>query len=600
MAKKIEELIVELNADVSGLQSKLKLATTEVEGFSKKSQGAVGRFRSTMGAAGRAVFSFQGALAAAGLVGFTKNIIDAQIELQRMEARMLGAVGSTEVAAEALRFASSEADRLGLRVQDVTNGFAQFSAAALRTGLNFGEVKDIFSAVSEAARSMQLSAADNSLVFQALSQIASKGVVSMEELRQQLGERMPIALGAAAKGLGVTTQELNKMVESGTLLSQDFLPAFARGLREETTPVADTFQNSLNRLNNAFFGLRTAIGGGEFMSPFNRAVQELTKIMENPALIGGLKDFALFLGQIAEAAVKATSAVVSFTTGLSGLIKGGTTNILEALGLADPSVQLAEKFNTEERQKLVEEIQRQRDTIQADLAALQEEQVGAGLEIGAGGGGAFDDFTLGNKIEKITEEQQILIDLEKEANKKRLKEKLDFERKVSQFQQAGAMQRVGIIGKEIQSMIGTAASGNKSLFQLQKVAAIAQATLQARESVISAYNFGTRIGGPPVGAAFAGVAAAAQAANIAQLASTSFGGGGGVSGGGGGGAGAIPQQQTNEAGGPIGGSFESQRQQVVNINLGDSEIFSRQFIRETLLPAINDAVGDGAKLVVQN
>ena len=48
----------------------------------------------------------------------------------------------------------------------------------------------------------------------ALAQMASKGTVSMEELRQQLGDRLPGALGLAAKGLGITEQELIKLVSA--------------------------------------------------------------------------------------------------------------------------------------------------------------------------------------------------------------------------------------------------------------------------------------------------------------------------------------------------------------------------------------------------
>ena len=49
----------------------------------------------------------------------------------------------------------------------------------------------------------------------ALAQMASKGKVSMEELRQQLGESMVRAMAEVARGMGVTTEALIKMVENG-------------------------------------------------------------------------------------------------------------------------------------------------------------------------------------------------------------------------------------------------------------------------------------------------------------------------------------------------------------------------------------------------
>ena len=53
----------------------------------------------------------------------------------------------------------------------------------------------------------------------------------------------------------------------------------------------------------------------------------------------------------------------------------------------------------------------------------------------------------------------------------------------------------------------------------------------------SSYAAGAKVGGPPLGAAYAATAAIAQLANLASIKSTAFGGGGGggSSGGGGGG-----------------------------------------------------------------
>jgi tape measure domain-containing protein len=47
-------------------------------------------------------------------------------------------------------------------------------------------------------------------IFKALEQMLSKGNVQAEELRGQLGERLPGAIYFSAKALGVTTRELNK------------------------------------------------------------------------------------------------------------------------------------------------------------------------------------------------------------------------------------------------------------------------------------------------------------------------------------------------------------------------------------------------------
>lgn len=54
----------------------------------------------------------------------------------------------------------------------------------------------------------------------------------LEELKGQLSESLPSAVGIAAKAMGVTTQELFKMMEKGELVASDFLPKFTKTLRE--------------------------------------------------------------------------------------------------------------------------------------------------------------------------------------------------------------------------------------------------------------------------------------------------------------------------------------------------------------------------------
>lgn len=62
----------------------------------------------------------------------------------------------------------------------------------------------------------------------AFSQMASKGVVSMQELKLQLGNALPGALQVAAKGMGVTQKKLIEMVESGEVSADQMIDAFIK------------------------------------------------------------------------------------------------------------------------------------------------------------------------------------------------------------------------------------------------------------------------------------------------------------------------------------------------------------------------------------
>ena len=83
-----------------------------------------------------------------------------------------------------------------------------------------------------------MSSEDAHLSYLALSQMMSKGKVSSEELRRQLGERMPIAMEAMARAVGVTIQELDGLLKAGKLLSKDVMMPFVKEM-ENMLPTVD-------------------------------------------------------------------------------------------------------------------------------------------------------------------------------------------------------------------------------------------------------------------------------------------------------------------------------------------------------------------------
>ena len=72
---------------------------------------------------------------------------------------------------------------------------------------------------------------------------------------------------------------------------------------------------------------------------------------------------------------------------------------------------------------------------------------------------------------------------------------------------------------------------SRKMFELTKAARLAEAAINVPSTVMKAYEFGTGIGGPIVGAAMGAAALAAQLSQLKAIQSASFGGG--SSGGGG-------------------------------------------------------------------
>ena len=159
----------------------------------------------------------------------TGGVIDAGLAMEQI-GQQYGAVFGDRAAAQ-LAFVREESDRLGLNFRDMAASYGAFSAAARGTGVE-DEARRIFVAVTETARVLGMSEDQTRGVFRALEQMASKGNVQAEELRGQLGERLWGAFNLAAEAMGITTGELNEMLESGDVLAGDLLPKLATKLEE--------------------------------------------------------------------------------------------------------------------------------------------------------------------------------------------------------------------------------------------------------------------------------------------------------------------------------------------------------------------------------
>jgi tape measure domain-containing protein len=143
-----------------------------------------------------------------------------------LRASLLAASGGAQQAAKDFEFIKNLSKEMGVGLSVVADGYRQIGAAARASGVPSSEINSQFKQMTKLARAFGLTAADSSLVMLAFQQMISKGVVSSEELRRQLGERLPGAVPQAAKALGVTTLQLDKMLRSGKVLTKDFLPKF--------------------------------------------------------------------------------------------------------------------------------------------------------------------------------------------------------------------------------------------------------------------------------------------------------------------------------------------------------------------------------------
>lgn len=209
-------------------------------------------------------------------VSIVPSVVRASIEMDRIEGRLRAATGSSTAAKAEFKFVADESDRLGLNLQEAAAGYARVAAAAKGTNLEGQATRDIFKGIAEASAALRLSAAETGGVLYAVEQIISKGKLSSEELRRQLGDRLPGAFQLAATAMGVTTAELDEMLQQGLIPADEFLRRFSDTLTTrfggEAAEAAKSLAGQIERLKSQVFQLLDAIGNTGIIDAFASAV----------------------------------------------------------------------------------------------------------------------------------------------------------------------------------------------------------------------------------------------------------------------------------------------------------------------------------------
>jgi tape measure domain-containing protein len=226
-----------------------------------------------------------------------KEMITASLQMERISMSMNAVADNATLAAREIQYIREESERLGLVFNDATVEYIKFAAAAKNTSIEGEQTRKIFTGMSEAITALKLSTMDANLIYMAMTQMISKGKVSMEELRRQMGERLPGAIRLAAEGMGMTTMELIKQIEAGKVMAYDLLPKLAERLHETygqaALQAAQGGQAAINRFTNAVFETKAAMGDS-LMPVLTDVLSLIKQIMPYiTQFVGGIKILAI-------------------------------------------------------------------------------------------------------------------------------------------------------------------------------------------------------------------------------------------------------------------------------------------------------------------
>lgn len=261
---------------------------------------------------------------------WTKAILDANGELERMAA-LLGGMSTKFTLAERMEEANEQmlhfldlAGRSPFTLQQLAKSAVKFKSVGLDPMASGFEA--LVDAVANFGGNDQI--LDRAGV--AIQQMAGKGVISMEELRQQLGEAVPTAMVQMARAVGLSVREFQKMVSEAKVSA---LPALDGLFREmdrsfggSSERMMQTWVGMLQRFQTEFQKFLLNIGSAGFFQQAKVSLQEFSDLLSSD----NAKIFAYRMGLALTAFAKFVGEVAKFVVNYGPLM----LKIISAIGVA--------------------------------------------------------------------------------------------------------------------------------------------------------------------------------------------------------------------------------------------------------------------------
>ena len=305
----------QLTADIARLDAQMRKAGTGTTGFKSKLGGiakgagavaAGGIFGGVEGIAGAGIgLALSGGNPAGAAIGAAVGaqvgmvrqsvgeiaVYNAALERQRKALKLV--INDLGKYNKSQQFLATTSKKLAIPQDVIVRQFTSLTASVVGAGKSVSDAEKVFKSIAAGIRGTGGNLEDMKAAMRATSQVFSKGKVSAEELRQQLGERLPGAFTLFADSMDKTPAELDKALEQGKVTLDDFMK-FAEKLfdtyGENAEILAQGPEAAGDRLQTAISELKDNLGeplsdiGAMFQEMATNAIKginKITKVVEN-------------------------------------------------------------------------------------------------------------------------------------------------------------------------------------------------------------------------------------------------------------------------------------------------------------------------------
>lgn len=322
MSQVLARLEVELDANTGGLAIKMSQAGKTMRVFraevdrTNSSVRNIERSVTGLGTQIRDLFVILGQARAAmhtlwmATGQWVGEIIKANAEIERLTVLMRGLSTETSEAAQMreaqqnLEYVLDTAKQAPFALKEIANSFVKMKSAGIdpTTG-----------AMSALTNAVAAFGGDDQVFHRAtiaIQQMAGKGVISMEELRQQLGEAVPSAMRLMAQSMGISVGELVKKISSGRVEANDALRRMMNEMNitfaGRASDMMQTWNGLISQLKTEWFIFAKAIGDSGLFEAAKQGVRELLTLLKSREG----KEFAQSIGEGLGVAVR---GIIDFT-----------------------------------------------------------------------------------------------------------------------------------------------------------------------------------------------------------------------------------------------------------------------------------------------
>lgn len=295
------------------------------------------------------------------LFGWQQPLIEAMSKMQNTRILLQGlekdAKNPQDAAEKDMNFIMGLSEKVHVSLDAVSDAFVK---------LKSGGIDPTTGSLNALVNSVAQFGGDSEILKRAaiaIQQMSGKGVISMEELRQQLGEAVPTAMQSMADTMGVSMAKLVKDVSLGTVEAKSALDMLFLGMEIDSAGAADrlshSFTGALAQMQTAFMRFSDNMAKGGYLDALSDGLKQLSTYLNTTegqlfaynfgqgmtAIVKTLTEMASWIGKNIEL-VKTIAQIVGLGMGfklLKTIVTGSLGTALEMFSSLNKSLGLATK-----------------------------------------------------------------------------------------------------------------------------------------------------------------------------------------------------------------------------------------------------------------